>query len=117
MGLKASASGRLEVLSAEPFSLSLDPALRQVRQNDAVQTVSYRVLFDRSGGFIGPVYLDVVGIVGRYTFDVNPIPEGASEALLTFDTAEMPVGGYDFGVDGYEDPADYPGGWPPPVEE
>jgi hypothetical protein len=113
MGLIAKASGTLEVLPAAPFSISLVPAARSVRQNDAVQTVSYRVLFDRSGGYAGPVYLEAVGFVGRESFDVNPIPAGASEALLTFDTAEMPVGAFAFDIVAYSDPVDYPGGWPP----
>jgi hypothetical protein len=115
MGLIARASGTLEVLAAEPFSISLDPVSRSVRQNDAVQTLSYRVLFDRAGGYAGPVYLEVIGFAGRESFDVNPIPEGAAEALLTFDTADMPVGLVEFDVVAYEDPADYPGGWPPEV--
>lgn len=108
MGLKASASGTLEVLAAQPFSISLIPATRSVRQNDAVQTVSYRVLFDRAGGYAGPVYLELVGFVGRETFAQNPIPAGASETTLSFDTAEMPVGIVPFDIVAYEDPADMP---------
>lgn len=116
MGLVARASGTVEVLPAVPFSISLVPTARSVRQNDAVQVVSYRVLFDRSGGYAGPVYLEVVGIVGRESFDVNPIPAGQAEAVLTFDTEEMPVSVTEFDVVAYSDPADYPGGWPPVVE-
>ena len=78
MGLIARATGTLEVLAAEPFSISLVPTARSVRQNDAVQVATYRVLFDRSGGYAGPVYLYVVGIAGRDSFDVNPIPAGLS---------------------------------------
>ena len=113
MGLIARASGTLEVLAAQPFSLSLIPATRSVRQNDAVQTVAYRVLFDRAGGFAGPVYLELQGFTGRETLSVNPIPVGASEAILSFDTDEMPIGTFPFDIVGYSDPADYPGGWPP----
>lgn len=117
MGLIARASGTLEVLAPAPFSISLVPTTRSVRQNDAVQSVSYRVLFDRAGGFVGPVYLECAGFAGRESFDVNPIPSGQAEALLSFDTEEMPVGLVGFDVVAYSDPADYPGGWPPPVEE
>jgi hypothetical protein len=75
------------------------------------------VLFDRAGGFVGPVYLEILGFVGRETFAENPIPAGAPETTLTFDTFEMPfVGVIDFDVVAYEDPVDYPGGWPPQVE-
>jgi hypothetical protein len=73
------------------------------------------VLFDRAGGYAGPVYLEVAGFVGRESFGVNPIPAGVAEALLSFDTAEMPVMVVPFDVVAYEDPADYPGGWPPQV--
>ena len=114
MGLKASTSGTLEVLAAQPFSISLVPQSRSVRQNDAVQTARYRVLFDRAGGFAGLIYLEVVGFVGRETFAQNPILAGVGETELAFDTAEMPVGVFEFDVVAYEDPADIPGGWPPP---
>lgn len=113
MGLIARASGTLEVLAAEPFSISLIPTSRSIRQNDAVPVVSYRVLFDRAGGFTGPVYLDAAGIAGRALFSVNPIPTGAAESLLTIDTEEMPTDVYEFDAVAYSDPADYPGGWPP----
>lgn len=116
MGLIARASGTLEVLAPAPFSISLVPTARSVRQNDAVQTVSYRVLFDRAGGFVGPVYLDLAGVAGMGAFSVNPIPAGQAEAELTFDTEGMPVVAVEFDVVAYSDPADYPGGWPPPVE-
>jgi len=112
MGLVTRTSGTLEVLPAAPFSLSLIPTARSIRQNDAVQSVSYRVCFDRSGGYAGPVYLELVGFVGRETWGANPIPAGSPETTLIFDTAEMPVGLVGFDVVGYEDPADYPGGWP-----
>jgi hypothetical protein len=108
MGLIARASGMLEVLAPQPFSISLVPTNRSVRQNDAVQTVSYRVLFDRAGGFAGPVYLELVGFVGRETFAANPIPAGVAETTLSFDTAEMPIGVVNFDVVAYEDPADMP---------
>lgn len=108
MGLIARASGTLEVLAPQPFSLSLVPVNRTIHQNEAVQTVSYRVLFDRTGGFTGPVYLEIVGFVGRESFSVNPIPEGANESILTFDTLEMPVGLFAFDVVGYSDPNDIP---------
>jgi len=108
MGLIARTSGTLEVLAPQPFSLSLVPKARSIRQNDSVQTLSYRVLFDRTGGFLGPVYLELVGFVGRGIFNVNPIPVGASEALLTFDTAGMPTGLFAFDVVGYETQADIP---------
>ncbi|MDD5305031.1 MAG: hypothetical protein PHS14_18180 [Elusimicrobia bacterium] len=113
MGLIARASGRVEVLAAEPFSISLDPVLTQVHQNEAVPVARHRVLFDRSGGYTGPVYLRVVGFAGRESFDVNPIPEGSSEAVLSFDLAEAEPIGIDFEVEAYSDPADCPGGWPP----
>jgi hypothetical protein len=108
MGLKAQVSGSLEVLAAEPFSLSLIPTHHSIRQNDAVQSVSYRVLFDRSGGFAGNVYLKLVGMVGdRYQLP-EMIPAGESEVLFTIDTEEHPVGDFPFMIEGYEDPADIP---------
>lgn len=116
MGLIARASGTLEVLAPAPFSISLVPTARSVRQNDAVQVVSYRVLFDRAGGFAGPVYLELVGIAGAEAWAANPIPAGAAETTLSIDAEAFPVGVIEFDVVAYEDPADYPGGWPPVAE-
>ena len=108
MGLKFTVGGSLEVLAAEPFLGSLDPSTRQIRENDAVQSVSYRVLFERSGGFAGNVYLNLLGLSGERYQLPEMIPAGESEALFVIDTTEHPVGIFEFEIEGYEDPADIP---------
>ena len=79
----------LEVLAAPGCFLAADPMVRKVAKGDPAV---FNLTVQRLEGFIGPIYLQAVNMVGGHTIVPNPIPAGATQAILTIDTEGWQVG-------------------------
>lgn len=69
----------VEVLPAPGCFLAADPLLRRVPKGDPAV---FDLAIQRLNDFIGPVYLQVQGIVNGSTITPNPIPPGETTARL-----------------------------------
>ena len=79
----------LEVLAAPGCFLSASPLVRQVPKGDPAV---FNLTVQRLEGFTGPVYLKAVNLSGGHAIVPNPIPAGATQAVLTIDTEGWQVG-------------------------
>ncbi|HET6453472.1 MAG TPA: hypothetical protein VFI02_03630 [Armatimonadota bacterium] len=78
----------LEVLAAPGCFLTADPMARQVAKGDPA---IFNLTIQRLEGFVGPVYLQVVNLVGGHAITPNPIPAGETAAVLEVDTSGWQV--------------------------
>jgi hypothetical protein len=74
----------LEVLAAPGCFLSAVPPAVQVPKGDPAV---FQITAHRTEGYLGPIYLQTMNLVGGHVWDVNPIPAGSDVAILTIDTS------------------------------
>jgi len=79
----------LEVLAAPGCFLSASPMAQQVPKGDPA---IFDITVQRLEGFTGPVYLQAVNLAGGHTITPNPVPAGATQAVLTIDTEGWQAG-------------------------
>jgi hypothetical protein len=79
----------LEVTAAPGCFLTASPMVRKVAKGDPA---IFNLTIQRLEGFTGPVYLQAVNLVNGNTIVPNPIPAGATQAVLTIDTEGWQVG-------------------------
>ena len=98
----------VEVRAVAGFLGTVVPESITVDKGGSQEAFRFVVTATPEAGYDKPIYLDVEGMAGNWSFDVNPIPPGGGISNLDADFSGFPVGGYDFNVVVSEDvPEDF----------
>ena len=110
MGLIATISGRVEVRAVPSFSLALNPVLVVLDYGSVSMVAKFAVTIQREAGHDKAVYLDLLGLVGNWTFSSDVFAPGVDTPVtLDIDCSGFAKDtGADFDVVGYDDVADRP---------
>lgn len=110
MGLKASVTGSVAVTATEGFRLTLTPERVEIPFGSVDMVARFVVGIARDPGHVKTVYLDLLGLVGQWTWSSDQFVAGVDEPIeLLVDAAGFPEGlDAPFQIDGYDDLADRP---------
>ena len=112
--LFTSVDGEVRVVAAPFCTLTLVPAIVEVRKGDLDMVARFRVGIERHLGFIGPVYLLIAGTsIGEFLFggksimvpdtDYALVQPDVSAVDLLMDMTDMDIINIPFSVGAYEE--------------
>jgi hypothetical protein len=110
MGLISRVSGRVEVTAVPGFRLALVPLLVAIPFGSVSMVARFVVSIVRDAGHTKTVFLDIVGLVGQWTFSSDQFVPGTDAPVTLSIDAEGFASGLaaDFDVVGYDDVNDRP---------
>jgi len=110
MGLVARTSGRVTASAVPSFSLVLTPGAVEIPFGSVSMVAQFAVTIVREAGHTKPVFLDLEGMAGNWSFSAASFIPGIDAPV----TLSVDIGGFqkgmsaDFDVVGYDDPTDMP---------